>query len=50
MVHSERLHQFYTLLHSTRVGGCTKSTKAVVIGIALEKNLIAVELEAEVGS
>ena len=50
VVHSELLHKLYALLDSAWVGSCTKSTKGMVIGIALKQYLLSVKLKAELRS
>ena len=48
MIDTERLHLLYTLLHCTRIYSCPKSTKNMVVGISLEKNLLTVKPKSEV--
>ena len=47
MVHAELLHQQDALLDGLGVGGRTEGTEGVVVGIALEQHLAAVELQPE---
>ena len=48
MIDAKRLHKLYTLLHCTRICSRTKSTKAMVVGVSLEKNLLSVKPKSEV--
>ena len=50
MVHSELLHQQNALLDGVGIVGSTERSERVVVGIALEEHLLAVELHAEVGA
>ena len=50
MVHAELFHQQDALLDGLGIGGSTEGAEGVVVGIAFEEYLAAIELEAEVGS
>ena len=47
MVHAELFHQQDALLDGLGIGGSTEGTEGVVVGIALEQHLAAVELQTE---
>ena len=49
MVDAPLFHQLYALLDGTRIGSSAKSAQRVVVGIALQKHLLAVELQTVVG-
>ena len=48
MVHAELFHQQDALFDSLRIGGCTEGAECMVVGIALEEHLMAIEFETEV--
>ena len=45
VVHAELLHHLQSLLYGTRVSRCAQCAKSVVVGIALEQHLLAVQLQ-----
>ena len=50
MVETEVFQHLHSLLHSTRVGSCAKSSESMVVGNTLEQYLRAINLESEVRS
>ena len=47
MVESEILEQRQSLLHSTRISSCTKSSERMVVSNTLQNNLLTIEFETE---
>ena len=50
VVEAELLEQLHTLLNGTGIGGSAKGSEGVVVGDALEDDLLAIQLEAEIGA
>ena len=46
MVHAEFLHQFQPLLDGTRISSSTQGTEGMMIGIALQQDLLAIHQQA----
>ena len=46
VVHAVILNQLYALLHGAWVGCCTECSESVVVGIAFEQHLLAVEQQS----
>ena len=42
MVHTELLDQLESLLDGTRIGSCTQGTEGMMVGIALQQDLLAI--------
>ena len=46
MVHTELLDQLESLLDGTRIGSCTQGTEGMMVGIALQQDLLAIHQQA----
>ena len=47
VVHAELLHQLDALLDGPRIGGSTKCSEGVVIGIALQQHLLTIKFKSK---